>query len=75
MRQLVCNNYNLQFENFESLIIPGRNSKEELIKSVLLKMLIQIDRSEGISEDGFKAMVKYFETIEKIIKESKINQN
>jgi hypothetical protein len=75
MRQLVCNNYNLQFENFESLIIPGRNSKEEMIKSVLLKMLIQIDRSEGISEDGFKAMVKYFETIEKIIKESKINQN
>jgi hypothetical protein len=69
MREIVQNIYNLDFENLESLIIPGKNPSEEIIKSILLKMLIQIDRSEGISEEGFKSMVKYYEKIEQIIVE------
>lgn len=32
-------------------------------------MLIQIDRTEGISEEGFKSIVKYYEKIEQIIVE------
>ena len=69
MREIVQNIYNLDFENLESLIIPGKNPKDEIIKSILLKMLIQIDRSEGISEEGFKSMVKYFNKIEQMISE------
>jgi hypothetical protein len=69
LRELVKNTYNLEFENLESVIIPGRNAHEEIVKSVLLKMLIQIDRSVGITEEGFKSMVKYFNTIEQIVVE------
>ena len=71
MRQLVQSNYGLEFENLESLIIPGKNSREEMIKSVLLKMLIQINRSEGITEEGFKSMVKYFDKIEQMIEDNR----
>ena len=69
MREIVQNNYNLDLENLESLIIPGKNPKDEIIKSILLKMLIQIDRSEGISEEAFKSMVNYFNKIEQMITE------
>ena len=69
MREIVQNNYNLDFENLESLIIPGKNPNDEIIKSILLKMLIQIDRSEGISEEGFKSIVNYSNRIEQMITE------
>jgi hypothetical protein len=69
MRDIVQNSFNLNFENLESLIIPGKNPNDEIIKSVLLKMLIQIDRSEGVSEEGFKSMVQYFNKIEQMISE------
>ena len=70
LRQLVNNIYRLDFQNLESLIIPEKNPNDEIIKSVLLKMLIQIDRSEGISEEGLKSMVKYYEKIEEIVAEN-----
>ena len=69
LRELVKYTYNHEFENLESVIIPGKNIHEEIVKSVLLKMLIQIDRSVGITEEGFKSVVKYFNTIEQIVVE------
>ena len=60
LREKVQNTDNLDFENLESLIIPGKNPNDEIIKSVLLKMLLQIDRSEGLSGDGFQSIVNYF---------------
>jgi len=69
LRHLVKNIYSLEFQNLESLIIPGKNPNEEIVKSVVLKMLIQIDRSSGISEEGLKSIVKYYEKIEEIIAE------
>ena len=38
--------------------------KNLLIKSVLLKMFMLIDRGKWISGGGFKSMVKYFDEIE-----------
>ena len=69
LRDLVKNTYNYEFENLESVLIPGKNAQEEIVKSVLLKCLIQIDRSAGIAEEGLKSMVTYFNTIEKIVQE------
>ena len=69
LRVLVKNTYNYEFENLESVIIPGKNAHEEMIKSVMLKSLIQIDRSAGFTEEGLKSMVNYFLTIEKIVSE------
>ena len=42
-----------------------------MIKSVLLKILIQIDRSEGIPEEGFKLMVNYFDQIEQMTEDNR----
>jgi hypothetical protein len=71
LRQMVFDSYNLAFENLETIIIPGRNTQDEIIKSVLLKMLIQIDRSAGISEGEFKSLVNYYERIEQIVAEKR----
>jgi len=69
MREKVQNIYNMDFENLESLIIPGTNPNDEIVKSVLLKMLIQIDRSEGLSGEGFQSIVNYYKKVEQVIVE------
>jgi len=63
---------NLKINNLYSLILCESDYVVEYLKSVIFKMLIQIDRSQHVTLAGFKSIIKHWISIEITNNRSKI---
>ena len=55
----------LDVPDLYSLIEIGDNSRQELLKSLLIEQLIQIDRSKSLTFEEFTKQVNWYPTITK----------
>ena len=69
------NDFYYNIESFVKLIEVTNNSINEIIKSAIFKLLIQIDRSNGLSDLDIYRNIKYWISIELVAISKKYHGN